>query len=585
MPRACAQLVSEGGAQGSQRMADPDTRLTDDLNKATDGFCNTFCNVLYTATAGVFHSVELWKHNWVLGLAPYVYLAVSFAFVDYITPVRKTWRPLGRERGRTWGIYCHGQMKLIEKAESVAALNGSEREARLFCEQSTAVRVACYKQHCKFWQFGMINHFFNTYLAGELFPICIISHGILNPKHSSLDTIEDVSAATPFASSFETSKEAAAQMMEVRSDVGVLWVLFSRAFQSARTVIDSLRTLQQLVGDVERVTELIELLDKVTEDKKTEASHTIKDGDMIAFEDVDIVTPAGVGLVNDLSFQLKRGESLLLVGHNGAGKSSIFRCLGGLWSVKGGGTITKPQGGDGLHQEIFYIPQKSYNVLGTLQDQMIYPASGAGDLSEEKLRPLLKAVDLEYLLEREGCLTDEINWEDELSLGEKQRLAIARLLYSKPKYAILDECSSAISDSMTRKLYSIVMEQGITYITIAHRPGESSNGRPQPLATRSSDADRCCQQRSRPSTTEFLPLATANKASPSRRSRRKSAVPPRKWWTPRRRQPAVPTRTRSSARCCRSGRSRTRGARTIASATKRTTTCRRAPSSCASGAS
>ena len=48
-------------------------------------------------------------------------------------------------------------------------------------------------------------------------------------------------------------------------------------------------------------------------------------------------------------------------------------------------------------------------------------------------------MDLEYLLEREGCLTDEINWEDELSLGEKQRLAIARLLYSKPKYAILDE--------------------------------------------------------------------------------------------------------------------------------------------------
>ena len=382
MPRACAQLVSEGGAQGSQRMADPDTRLTDDLNKATDGFCNTFCNVLYTATAGVFHSVELWKHNWVLGLAPYVYLAVSFAFVDYITPVRKTWRPLGRERGRTWGIYCHGQMKLIEKAESVAALNGSEREARLFCEQSTAVRVACYKQHCKFWQFGMINHFFNTYLAGELFPICIISHGILNPKHSSLDTIEDVSAATPFTCSFETSKEAAAQMMEVRSDVGVLWVLFSRAFQSARTVIDSLRTLQQLVGDVERVTELIELLDKVTEDKKTEASHTTKDGDMIAFENVDIVTPAGVGLVNDLSFQLKRGESLLLVGHNGAGKSSIFRCLGGLWSAKGGGTITKPQGGDGLHQEIFYIPQKSYNVLGTLQDQMTCEDSSLRPLPE-----------------------------------------------------------------------------------------------------------------------------------------------------------------------------------------------------------
>jgi hypothetical protein len=62
-----------------------------------------------------------------MGLAPYGYIITSFMFVDYITPVMKTWRPLGRERGRTWGVYCNSQMKLIEKAESVAALNGAVR--------------------------------------------------------------------------------------------------------------------------------------------------------------------------------------------------------------------------------------------------------------------------------------------------------------------------------------------------------------------------------------------------------------------------------------------------------------------------
>ena len=54
--------------------------------------------------------------------------------------------------------------------------------------------------------------------------------------------------------------------------------------------------------------------------------------------------------------------------------------------------------------------------------------------------------------------------------GEKQRMQIARLIYHKPRYAILDECSSAISTDMERRLYRIVKELNITYITIAHRP-------------------------------------------------------------------------------------------------------------------
>ena len=61
------------------------------------------------------------------GFGPGQYVVLTFVMVNYIAPVSKTWRMLGRERGRTWGIYCHSQMKLIEKAEAVAALRGRLR--------------------------------------------------------------------------------------------------------------------------------------------------------------------------------------------------------------------------------------------------------------------------------------------------------------------------------------------------------------------------------------------------------------------------------------------------------------------------
>ena len=83
---------------------------------------------------------------------------------------------------------------------------------------------------------------------------------------------------------------------------------------------------------------------------------------------------------------------------------------------------------------------------------MTYPDTSGGEaLTKEKLHELLIEVDLEYLVV--GVLTDEINWDEELSLGgEKQRLAIARLLHHKPRFDILDECSSAISSEMEHHL-------------------------------------------------------------------------------------------------------------------------------------
>ena len=121
---------------------------------------------------------------------------------------------------------------------------------------------------------------------------------------------------------------------------------------------------------------------------------------------------------------------------------------------------------------MFYIPQKPYNVLGTLKDQLSYPEKvSASAISDVQLGELLNEVSLGYLLERADHQSgEEVNWDAVLSLGEKQRLAIASLLYHKPKFAILDECTSALDTQMERKLYAICADLGITYITISHRP-------------------------------------------------------------------------------------------------------------------
>jgi ABC-type uncharacterized transport system fused permease/ATPase subunit len=75
-------------------------------------------------------------------------------------------------------------------------------------------------------------------------------------------------------------------------------------------------------------------------------------------------------------------------------------------------------------------------------------AAGASDIiPEAELRKLLAVVDLEYLVEREGGLEAVVDWGAQLSLGEQQRLGMARLFYHKPKFAILDECTSGVTVS------------------------------------------------------------------------------------------------------------------------------------------
>jgi ATP-binding cassette subfamily D (ALD) protein 3 len=200
------------------------------------------------------------------------------------------------------------------------------------------------------------------------------------------------------------------------------------------------------------------------------ARHTggkIVTGDHIEFHDVDIVSPEGKLLVSHMSFEVPQGRNVMVTGPNGAGKSSLFRVIGELWPLSCG-LVMKPHS-----DEFLFIPQKPYQVLGTLRDQVIYPHSRARaaerGVTDDDIKKLLKIVDPANTILTQFALDDVRDWTVAIGGGQKQRVAMARLFYHKPHFAILDECTSAVSDDVEDKMYKTCKEMGITLFTVSHR--------------------------------------------------------------------------------------------------------------------
>lgn len=155
----------------------------------------------------------------------------------------------------------------------------------------------------------------------------------------------------------------------------------------------------------------------------------------------------------------------MISGPNGSGKSSLFRVLGDLWKIESG-KIIRPK-----KDQLFYICQKPYMTLGSLRSQLIFPDTRS-KLSDHELIEILKIVELKYLLDRDNKSTlDSINdWQDVLSGGEKQRMALARLIYHKPQFAVVDEATSAVAIDVEQRIYKYLSEDmGCTLLSVTHR--------------------------------------------------------------------------------------------------------------------
>ena len=152
------------------------------------------------------------------------------------------------------------------------------------------------------------------------------------------------------------------------------------------------------------------------------------------------------------------------MGRSGCGKSSILRTIAGLWPLKEGNICRPMSTGRGGTS---FLSQRPYIVVGNLKEQICYPDTDV-ILEENDIANLLSQVGLPDLLDKFANSTE--NWEDVLSVGEQQRLVFARILFHKPSLAILDECTSALDVNMQKKLYTTLIESGVTVVSVGHRP-------------------------------------------------------------------------------------------------------------------
>eukprot|EP00793_Prasinoderma_coloniale_P000611 PRCOL_00003760-RA len=190
----------------------------------------------------------------------------------------------------------------------------------------------------------------------------------------------------------------------------------------------------------------------------------------VSMRHVDVFAPDGHLLVSDINIEVHQGASLIIEGPNGSGKSSLLRTLCGLWPLVSG-EVMRPRPSA---QTFLFVPQRPYLMPGTLRALLVYPEKEpkVPDAAlDARLAEAMEQVGLSYLAPREGGWdAHRDDWIDVLSGGEKQRVAIARLLFHRPTFAALDEATSAVSADIEGKLVARLIAAGITLISVSHRP-------------------------------------------------------------------------------------------------------------------
>ena len=182
----------------------------------------------------------------------------------------------------------------------------------------------------------------------------------------------------------------------------------------------------------------------------------------LAVTDLTLTLPGGAVLLHGTSFQAQAGAQVLLQGPSGSGKSTLFRALAGIWP--------DAQGRIELPAQSMFIPQRPYFPNGPLRDALAYPEVPSRYSDAE----LQQALDDALLPELAARLDDTEAWSQQLSGGEQQRLALARVLLKAPQWVFADEATSALDPAAEQVLYqrlsTLVARTGGGLVSIAHRP-------------------------------------------------------------------------------------------------------------------
>jgi putative ATP-binding cassette transporter len=185
------------------------------------------------------------------------------------------------------------------------------------------------------------------------------------------------------------------------------------------------------------------------------------DDGAIDLKKLQVNLPNGTPLVSADGFRFRANERTLITGPSGSGKSTLFRAIAGIWPFATG-TIDIP-----AQATLMMLPQRPYFPVGSLHAAVAYPAE-ASAFSPQRLAEVVTAVGLPALAPR---LNEEAHWNRMLSLGEQQRLGLARALLHAPNFLFLDEATASLDEPSEAVLYRLLEEKlpATTIVSIGHR--------------------------------------------------------------------------------------------------------------------
>ena len=232
-------------------------------------------------------------------------------------------------------------------------------------------------------------------------------------------------------------------------------------------VVDNYPRLADWTASAVRVGSLMASLDTLERAEKGDQVGRISitnEGQEAALrlDDLSVALDDGTAILDETEVAIMPGERVLIAGESGTGKSTLVRAIAGLWPWGGGSVEVKKDA------TLFLLPQRPYVPVGSLKRAATYP-DAPDSKSDEDVAKALEEVGLAHVVEK---MAEEGPWDQTLSGGEKQRLAIARILLHNPDIVVLDEATAALDPTSQDELMALLVERSpnTTIVSVGHRP-------------------------------------------------------------------------------------------------------------------